>query len=256
MTRPIIPDRTLMRVGHVSGKWSLKRVVFALYLVAFVRHEKVDVLAVTEAQQRGIVGALQRRLGRGWAVTRRGEYLLAVRLSVVRPRGLMWLRRLTSIRGLIAWRQMWMASRNFVFLPTGRRFRSMVAHAPSGVQAGRRWSRNRKQVAASKDGFERWGQIARRGHRRGITQILTMDANLGQEFEVWLDMLTNELGGESVWEDRMPDEGTHGPRRVIDTAHVLGADIVDAWISDLERPEGLDHKSFAFDVDMSQEEAA
>jgi hypothetical protein len=234
---------------HASGRYDAATSAVADYHARLVSDEQPHVLTATEAQQPGIVRATRQALGPQWRVRRRGEYLIAHHRDTLAPRGPVrqWL--LTRIKVLPRHRQLDPAAATFRHKPTGKRVRVMVAHAPAGVQDGNHWSSDRR-VRAHRSGMPRWGRRIERGARRAV-QVAVMDANLDQRRVRWRQWLTHALRAPSMWERRVPETGTHGPR-LIDTGHVLGAPVTDARIVATPRPLGVDHRAIAFTVRLGE----
>lgn len=231
-----------VRAAHVSGHWSARARTNARHIAGVVEDLELDEFRGTEMQWPGTLRAVRKALP-GWAVSRRGEYLIGFREAAFEPVAPMELRRLTSTPRIALWRQLWVAHRVAIHIASGRRYRAEVGHCPAGVESGDRWKPGPQAVTA-RDGIAKWGRRGWRWHavnpeRR--TLVRSLDSNLDQRRGVWLVWLTATLGGASIWPGRMPDRGSHG-FRLIDTAHVLGGDVEDAGVL-ADKPKRYDHKT-------------
>ena len=238
-----------LRVGHLSGKWSADKHDVAGYIAHEVRSRNLDICTTTEAQQWFIVETVKDALGPGFGVVKRREYLVVYRKATVR-RALRPTRilRLSNVRNFPQWRQLWVGVFWFRVRATGTLSKVMVGHMPAGVQSGRAWRTDSPlAVAASTQGSATWGRrIARlRSRRPNVLQIATMDSNLDQKDAHWRGWLSDQLHAASVWQGRVPHEGSHVDR-LIDTAHVSGASTIDTGVSRAPRPAGYDHRGIWF----------
>lgn len=233
------------RFVHASGRFNANGKRFAAYLADLIELHGARVLTATECQGRGIARELRRLLGKGWTVEQRGEFIIAHSAKNRRPA------TLQSLTGR-HWRDMRVMFKHVTI--NGRKVRLMVTHAPAGVEYGDGWRTgnklNRQQVSRSKRGFAQWGAMVRRQWRRfGVVQIANGDFNLNQLIKAWREWCTSELGAPSVFAVHRAKRGTHGPR-LIDTGHVLGADVLDAGVSPLNPPKDADHRAIWFEVDL------
>lgn len=242
----------MARHAHVSGRFDADRQAFARYVALVVELSRATSLTTTETYRS--LRPLRRALGgRSWIVTRRGEYVVAVRRDTYRRAP--WTRRGALARlsrryaGRHEWRDLFVHRRTFVHRTTGRPVLFIAAHAPSGIQAGDDWKPG-SQAEASKAGLTRLGRaVARAEERRPrLAVVLGVDTNGDHHRQVWRERFESMLGVPSCWSDERPDDGTHGSR-LIDAIYST-APIGNGRIAGAARPPKVDHRGVVADVEL------
>jgi hypothetical protein len=213
-----IDDITITR-AHASLRFDAPVTDVVDYLHAIIVEYRPAVLETTEAEQRGIVRALRKRLGRHYGVRKCREYLCIVdrsnaRHRIRRPR----LVRMTRIPGLVDWRNLFVGEFRIKLLADPKiRYVAEAGHVASGVQHGASYRTDRPElVAANRDGLAAWGRHI--DNLTGTVVSAAMDSNLDQHLKVWRDRTGAALGGPTIWDQHQPAGGTHAGGRLIETA--------------------------------------
>lgn len=225
-----------MRVGWAAGKWSTNLDRLCDDLVTFVKTEDLSMALTSESQQKGVRAAVARAFGPDWGVSKSGEYLWIYKRSEFKPTlRHAYLYYLSRVTNLADWRNFKIGDKWFRHRASGRVIAFMPGHAPSGVQYGDVWNPlHPLQVEASKKGFHNLGRRVNRRKRTHpkLVQVILLDSNLDQKLAIWRNFLTKEIGAPSIWAHADRSTGSHG-NRLIDTGHVYGASVANAYVSEV-----------------------
>lgn len=214
--------RVQLTGGHASGKWSAPVRDVVDYYARLIRNHELDFLTATEGQQRGLVKALQSRLGKQYAVRKAGNYLCIIDRRVFKWTPLVPARqiRLTRTKNMPDWRNLFLG----IF-----RIRCLqlpdvpivvnVGHAPASIESGDNYRRaNPKAVETHKNGMAAWGRWLDRRARTTVA-ITTGDGNADLRRAAWRARFNRDLGRGLVWNysNTRNTRGSLG-RRLIDFA--------------------------------------
>lgn len=216
-------------VLFAAGKWSVPRVLAALYYAALVRFYRPDVLITTESQAIGLPSLLRAQIGRIMRVQRRREFIIATRRAKIPGTRRLRIRQITRVRGLPNWRQTRLASLEAkiagVWVWLG------ASHPQAGVDGGGKYRTDREArpaVEGSRESFKQLGKALDDAAARGLPGGAFFDGNVNQH--KMLELTEELVGHPSVWREHMPDGGTHDGARLIDTGHIVGLIVVAARI--------------------------
>lgn len=244
---PVLP--VPLTVVHASLHYSASARLVAAYMAALVREHSADLITATEAKGFGKVRATQKALGAGWAVRRRGEYMVAWRTAVLRRRDAPLVARLTYVnRGAARWRDLYVGTFPLEHLPTRTPLSVEVGHLAAGVEHGDKYRADPASalsVKTNRRGLLQWSRIIRPA---GVVPILCFDANLDQKRDAWVEHLESRLSIPSIWRGRDPKRGTHG-RRLIDTIHTT-APVKAAHVSPFNPPAPVDHRAIVARLEL------
>lgn len=245
--RVVIPIPSLpspATIVHASLHHSATPKVVANYLAALATKHGADLITTTEAKGFGKVVAVRKALGPGWAVKRKGEYLIARRTAVFAWRAEAEIHRLTKVnRGLSKWRDLYVGTFPVAYRPSATDVALEVGHLAATVESGDQYrtaAKDAKAVLTHKRGLLQWSRRVKRTPA-GVVPILAFDSNVDQKRDVWVDHLEERLGVPSIWADRDPKRGTHG-KRLIDTIHTT-AEVDTAFVSTIQPPKPIDHRA-------------
>lgn len=234
-----------MNLRHLHGslKHDAAPALVAGWLAETLTEVKATSLTTTESQNPLLVKRLRVELP-AWHFTRRGEFILGVLLTALRP--LDWwppkIVTLTDTPGLPEWRETRLARRWYVGRD-GSFVQLLATHYPAGVENGdhyRRDAASQPAVKASRAALAATGRVLAAGQRPGRTQILGADYNLDQRRPPWREHTREHLGARGLWDEVKPTRGTHGSR-LIDGVHVKGGRITGGRVLTGSRPKGIDH---------------
>ena len=238
--------------GHASLRFDADPDPVAAFVVDVVTTHNLKLFTTTESRSRKLAAAIRRLLPHGYKVTRRGEFLIIRHDAAFRSSRVAWLATLDPRTWpMLGGHRTFTSTRTrLVHRPTSRPVRLEVTHSPSGVDGGPgHWDPEfPERVKIAEAGLSRIGRRVSRFHDRrpdGVS-IVHLDSNLNVAREIWRQWLDHTLNSPSVWTlAGVPFQGTHGSR-LIDDAHILGADVDRAAVVTRSRPPKLDHRPFIY----------